>query len=682
MLPEILEITNGTDTVSLLSEKAGFILDRWEPKLAQPKGGGVFKDSSVAHGRQLALKYYQNVEEEFTLKLVGADQAAVYRHGRKLRKLLEQADAYWTSGFNYTPVYLRVKGEGEAYPRYCPIAGWAIEAESDPFSPPLGGPVLTAAMDDFDLLIERKPFWKDQVPGSDDAIEAGVTQTYDGRTLGNVDDTGTLDPTTAAEVFFANSSTIAQLTDIYENDGGVWSANLLDAVLPHRILPVGPAINDAIYFGIDTGVADSGPFSSLIFDLLAATTGVTGQWEYWNGAAFAVFPAPAGFNHLADNTQGFTVTGVEGVFWDHPALWTTCNLLAVLGGAAPNITGWWVRFRVTAAAAATGASQQNRDIYTVTWPYVEIQNDQIESELSALTRMQIRNESNFDDDTDTKKFTNRLICGARGVDRGSNFNAYIPLADVQLLSGQTINLGTAAYASDIFNSARLRYISIAPAGSIVTVTLDNTIANDYKGRFHIYLRHTVSGDYTVQISCRAYGDVWHSDVIGLPNNLNVKITDFGSVTLPPSGAENNETVDEIEFEINVLDLGGSATAGIYDLILIPADEWIGSFFADDIHGPNLDGTNYLDADSVTFPKKPLYSPILNRSSGNLESQYTNTTVGPISLEAERQMRLWFLGLGNEISGLLIPEWNAKHSYAHTIQMSIARQYLAAIGSAL
>ena len=684
-MPEILEVTDGTaaGTVSFLNEGSGFVLKEWEPKIAQPKDGGVYKDSGIADGRQLAMIRYENVDEEFILAVTGKNPKALYRNMRKLRALLLKANTYWLSGFAYEPVWLKIKGKDEVYPRYSVIAGWSYEAEGNPFHPPMSGPITNAVLDDWSLFIERKPAFTDTEPGTDTDIEASVTYTYDGRTLGNVDDAGVRDPTTAAEVFFTNKHLFTNLTDIYENVGAAWSPNLLDAALPHRLLPAVPAVNNAIYFGIDTTSATPGPYSSLIFDIATAVAGVTGVWEYWNGGAWAAFPAPAGWNYLADNTIGFSVTGVLGVFWDHPGDWAA--------NAVNGVNAWWVRFRVTVAAGATGGSQQNRDIYSCTWPYIEIQNDQIEGELPALLNMRVRNESNYDDDTDYQKYIDWLLCGARGVDRGADFTAYIPLADVQPLPGATINLAAnAAYADDMQFSPRGRIINCtaaSPAGSSwIYVTLDNTIANQYKGRFRLFLRSRggAADEWDVQIRTRAFGNLWLSDVVGQFNTTDVAVKDFGSINLPPAGFGDNETVEEIEFFIDADHVAGASTLKLLELIVIPADEFIGSFYGSltshGDYGPNLFGTNYLQIDSVTFPKKLVYCPVRQRATDYLESQWTNANAGPFQLEGERRTRLWFLAQNPHPVQVL--QRYASHSYSHDVQLAIARQYFSAIGENL
>ena len=261
---EVLEVSNGTTagTVSFLAKSAGFILDKWNPNETQPKDGGVYKDSKLADGRYPAMIRWGNVVETFTFKVTGN----FYTSMRKLKVLLNEGQNYWMTTFAHDPVWIKVKGDCEGYPRYGLIVGWGVSGENNPFVSPVSGNVKPL-MDNFTVMIERKPFWSNEQPGTATAILTGTTQTYDGRTVGNVDSAGAADPTSDPEVFFVNHQTIAQLTDVYEDDGGAWSVNLMDAGLPFRLLPANTVVDDAIYFGIDTAVGDSGPFSSLVLDI-------------------------------------------------------------------------------------------------------------------------------------------------------------------------------------------------------------------------------------------------------------------------------------------------------------------------------------------------------------------------------------------------------------------------------
>jgi len=677
-MPEILEVSNGTDTVSFLNAGSGFVLGSWEPRIAQKKDGGVWKDSGISDGRQLALKRFENVAETFILKITGLDTNTIYNNLRKLRQMLNQAENYWLTGFSYSPVWITVKGKDEPYQRYAMITAWSYESESNPFHPPMGGTVIRPAMDEFELIIERKPFWTNVQPGNDTAITASVIQTWDGRTVGNVNAAQARQPTTAAEVFFTNKNITAQLTDIYEDDGGAFSANLLNAALPHRVLPAIPVVDDAVYYGIETAVGNSGPFANLIHNLTpGVSVDVTVIWEYWTGAAWdSLF--------VIDNTLFLRTAGVKMTSWEHPADWVAV--------AVNGVTAWWVRARVSAitGGAPTGATQALRDIYTVNWAYVETLSDQIAGDIPALTRMLIANESNGSS-LIVERYSDRIVAGARGYDRGAGFSAYIPLSDTQKLSGQTIafaGLG-GTYASNVQYSPTGRVVQCAPgAGNTtsVSVVLDNTIANDFTGRFHMYLRAiNTAAVYSIQITISAFGNIWVTDAVVGNAQIHPEILDFGSVTLPPAGFGNNETVEEIQFLIQVTQSGAAGVnLQLFDLILIPADEWIGSFYGTNTstgeYGPALLSTNYLDADSVKFPKRQVYSPVRLRASDNLQSQYTNANIGPIILDRERVLRIWFMTMNS--SSLNAGVWQAYQDISHTIQLSTVQRYFSAIGKDL
>lgn len=51
MTDAILNITDGTTTISLIDESSGFHLVNWIPAITDYKGGGVFQDPPLADWR-------------------------------------------------------------------------------------------------------------------------------------------------------------------------------------------------------------------------------------------------------------------------------------------------------------------------------------------------------------------------------------------------------------------------------------------------------------------------------------------------------------------------------------------------------------------------------------------------------------------------------------------------------
>lgn len=131
----------------------------------------------------------------------------------------------------------------------------------------------------------------------------------------------------------------ANLSHIYQDDGGVFGANQVAAAV-FDYFPDLSAPNDALYFGgHGTGVADFAvAWHNLQFDVGVAfnAAAVTFVWEYWNGAWTLL-------TGLVDGTAGFTNIGVNMLTFDRPEDWqhTTVN------GARE----FWVRCRIAAVVA-------------------------------------------------------------------------------------------------------------------------------------------------------------------------------------------------------------------------------------------------------------------------------------------------------------------------------------------
>lgn len=170
----VLAITDGTTRVNLLAKTSGFHLSDWPPQPPALKGGGVWNDSPLADGRELAVRKWTNATESITLSLNGGTQEQVIRNLQDLRRLLEKAVDYWATEWQSQPVWLEAVSSCETNKRYALVMGYSLTGESSPYAPPFSGdapPAYEALL----LSIEHGP-WLSQPPGTGECVAASTTQ--------------------------------------------------------------------------------------------------------------------------------------------------------------------------------------------------------------------------------------------------------------------------------------------------------------------------------------------------------------------------------------------------------------------------------------------------------------------------------------------------------------------------
>ena len=480
----ILEISDATTTIELnLDEgvsgfKLGGLEDAWLPTNPFYKNGGTWQSSPLADGRQLVDRRFENTTETFAVHVEGSTQDNLISEVQDLKRLLEKAADYWT-GYLNVPTYIKAKADNETNSRYAIIYTGRIVRDGNPYACRFGGGVGSTNiywMWDLQLIIEHG-MWSENAPGSTTATNLSAVETYDGRNLGNVDNTGVREPTTTKGVYVANKDNMANLSDIYVNDGGVWTGNRMDVAVPWNLLPAVPAIGDAVYFGIDTSLTNSGPFCSLAFDIGTAQSDITGiAWEYFNGAWVALT--------VEDNTNAdgamtgvaFDTTGEKSVHWVQPSDWTTRDI-STDGG--PAITGYWVRARVTAIGTPTAPSQQNRDVFSIVWPYTEIQSTEVLGDIPSLFELHIWSQSDQASGSTPALDFNRVICGLRSYARGANFTSFLNFSDEQVPSGLTVSGASLSDSPDTPTGRRSYFNVVDSCTVIVNIYFNISLTSEY-----------------------------------------------------------------------------------------------------------------------------------------------------------------------------------------------------------
>lgn len=651
----ILEISDGTTTVELNLDvdtagfKLGGLEDAWEPTNPFYKGGGTWQQSPLSPGRQLVNKQFENIVDTFSVHLEGSTQDEMIEKGQDLKRIFEQSSDYWTSDWYDTPSYIKAKADNETNARYAIIYTGRVLRDGNPYGCRANGGVASANiywMWDLTVIIEHG-LWTENAPGTGTAVEISAVEAYDGRNLGNVDDAGIRDPTTANEVYVGTKRNEANLTDVYVDDGGVFGANLLDAALPQNLLPAVPAVNDAIYFGIEVVVLVGGPFCSLVFDIGTAGAGYTGVFEYWDGAAWANLASRTD-NTLSGGVTPFGITGVNAVSWDPPSDWATT--------AVNGVTGYWVRMRVTAIPGAlTAPTQQTRNVYSVVWPYVEIQTTQTMGDVPSLAEIEFYGRS---DDTRTyERYASRIIWGLRSCSRGEDFTAYLNFSGA--IQNPTYSYGdgvipNSAVTFDIRCSAGYG-ANWLPAGAasdvnIGIVKIERDVIEQFYGKYHIFLRAlddtgTATISFYATYKNRVGQEIRASDRISyLEVTPDWGVMDLGVIEIP---ASSQTKVGNPVFAYDILiyaTTDGAADVLLNDLIMIPVDQYAMDCYYDvrpTSTGQAVNNDSMLNMDGISEPKlrNVVITEIISTSVNQVE--WSETSNGRVRIEANAKQRLWF-----------------------------------------
>jgi len=551
---------------------------------------------------------------------VGAS-GQIYSSGVRFRTVTVPPGATITSAFiRYTSthalatVVCRAKLIGELnvtpaiFTTYVDFVGRAQTAASEPWAPGafvVGNQYDTPDISDVIQEIVDLPGW---VVGNnlvvfteDNASDAGAYRgmaQWDNGTYAEAELhlTWTLltgrTPTCEREVYVANKHNLAQITNVYTwtDPAGPFSANLIGGVMPQDLFDggaAGPANGDITYFGCDTTLANSGPFCSLVFDVLTAATYGAGDlvtWQYWNGGwvNLTVYDNTANPSVYSATTTPWEETGVNSINWEQPSDW--------LPTAIHLVTAYWVRCVVTEATAITRARQQNRDIYTVTWGGVTISpttlagDEQLYGDLPLL--LKLTQQSCFFDLTTRRCLIDGIWWGLRSKWRGPDFQAYLNFADEQNPADVTAVVGAlGAFATNTMTSTGRCLRWTAPGIAIMQqggrIEIGGSVSKQYQGIFHVFLRYWSSTG--------ANGDVRGYVRFMLPVGIQVTTDtfeinvasdwiaqDLGVIRIPTGPMlDPSDFLGAVDIQVHLQNtIAAARTVDLMDIVLIPADEWL------------------------------------------------------------------------------------------------------------
>jgi hypothetical protein len=498
------------------------------------------------------------------------------------------------------------------------------------------------------------------------------------------------------QVYVANHHKTCNITDIKLSDGGVFQDLFPMSTFPTQLFPNVPAENDALYFGADTSLADTGPFCSLVFDIGIPTRWTTSGsvvWEYYNGATWATLTTQ-------DNTVQFTEAGVNSVTWKQPSAWATV--------AVDGVTGYWVRARCGAIVGTmVPCTQQNRDIYSAIWPFVELDDAQAAGNIDSLIRLKVHNRSDNGGPGGSEPllYFNRLLMGAKEYEDHEDFRAFLNFADEQNPTGVSVDVtvdtdsATSIEADSNLSSATGRRVffdaGIAAAGGglnnlidRVEIELDTTVAMGFYGTYLLFLRCKQQGGDAGEVTVRIKvvsgtgGISSLGDIQPTKSTTDHEIIEFHSpITIPVSAQMTDSDIgDTTSIIVQIACAANDADLYLYDLFLLPVDgPWIDAKDTANTAESAGEKGRRLAMDSISVPKAPTRAMVQKLETGAFVSSWRMDGNGPARLIAGKKQRLWILTA--RTTAAASSTWISEPEYLYTVTVDKTDRWITGRGAA-
>lgn len=388
-----------------------------------------------------------------------------------------------------------------------------------------------------------------------------------------------------------------------------------------NIFPTTVAVGDIAYFG-----SIFRTFNNLYFDIVTSNKTTTLVYEFWNGSAWTTLP------QLIDNTNQLRRTGL--ISWFQPASWVQ--------NTVNGVNGYWVRIRVTAIGSIT-ATPKASNVYAPTNAYVELQKPG--GDIPAVVELSTTNVSDGGTGNNWTQ-TNALYVALRSQSRGSGFNAYLaPSPDT---AGAGVNNPALFYA------AHVTFTTSGPSDFVnVAQYLGPTVNfKDYYGTYRALLRCQYTGsDQAIALRLKinnfisSYSPAVKLRHLTLTQGI-ARVIDFGQITLgAPNALSVSEAGASAYFQVQASSPLGTTgdVVALFDLILLPVDEWVGYFEDETLANPLTNGSTLI-MDSATYPKRALRALLKSKGSGSVASMWRPSASGPLMAQPGEVQRYWFLGL--------------------------------------
>ena len=545
-----IEITDGSTTVSLKNTTGFEILRRgWVQGV--PRTKNVHKSSIFAPGRSLIQRSDENVIERFSLVLQGSSADNLASQLQQLRKLIDQAQNYQLVGWENAPVYLSAKTDSETETRYSMVKDGDIQLTSSLIDCEV---TEDNVVNGLTVIVEREPYWRNLAPGS--SLPTALSLSAPDA------------PETASEQWIANCKHGATISKVYSYDATATAfSSDLSASTSFNYFEVSgstPAVGDMFYVGSDD------PFFCVIMNIGTAFvgSGVTVAEEYWNGAAWT-----SGARVARAFVESDVKTGTMAISFDGNSSWakTTIN--------GQNL--YWIRLRITAITTwTTSPAQANQALYIVNDTYIEFANDQIDGDEYPMVRTQLRNDGMSTSaivamGLKTRGLTNfrsRLNCNTTS-DNGnwsiSQFNNTADNADPR---------GPDGYVS------RKDFTASGAVSPQVSISLEleefPDDSKDFVGSYFVYVRaeqeNGSDGDCSIYVTVSELSKNQNTKTVYLSDtDTGPELLPMGYITIgqPKVPVSDNAGASELDIKVFIGSLSNTTYVNVWDVILIPVDEW-------------------------------------------------------------------------------------------------------------
>ena len=504
---------------------------------------------------------------------------------------------------------------------------------------------------------------------------------------------GAIAATCENQVWLVDKSHTSGIEYVYLWDGAAWSANLIDdATIDLTDDPA--AVGDKAYFS-STG----GPFNNIVLNITQhdADSEITIVWEYWQGA-----PANAwtqfGATKIIDKTVQYTTPGFNSVTFVPPmdttnGSWVSANLNSISGdGTPPNVTGWWIRARVTAVSGAPDPVQVSGgsdNLYTVTWPNVAVDSEQLGGDIPAVGRISLDSSGQL---ASSPTVRHRVVA-ALSSDRGPygnydsyDFSAYLPFSDEQtppVMSAPTI-AGDYSFVDDV-TAPSGRCVLLDPSGVGADSFYVTVNSLHYFGSYRVFVRARqlggVDNDFKVGVATSHDGVIYaQTKYVGVTVQStttapNWQLLDLGLIDIP-TGLPARTADEGVDIDLYINTTINDDTGDLYfmDLILMPTDEWIVD--VQDLGVLGFSEGKFLHIDSLNIPKVDMRALTKYGGSPEFAEPLPWKALGSqIQIPANVGCKIWVV-----MARLDGTDWISDGITTARVQLFSAEQYLGLRGS--